>query len=166
MSGSSVPLLGEQGQRRPPLLVCPHRLGIFSCPFQALARFPKSRRVRRRGRGGEFHRQLFGQRSPSAVTTQTGREPHVGQLLPGRRMPAARPPRAPAALPASRAADRKLALPALAPVLGRAPGVPRRPPTSGPTPPAADGAYLLTWPRRCPGVPRGKAVLRGGAPIP
>lgn len=105
VSGSSVPLPGEPGLRRP-LLLCPHRLGISSCPFQALARFPKSRRVRRRGRGGEFHRHLFGQRSPSAVITQTGREPHVGRAAPTRTEnacgPAASRPRCSASVPGRR----------------------------------------------------------------
>lgn len=87
----------------------------------------KQKGMRRRGRGCGFNHKLSRQLSPSSLTPQTSCAPHRGRLPLRQKTPAARPPRAPAALSASRAADPKLALPAFAQVIRKAPATPRRP---------------------------------------
>lgn len=152
------------------LLLCPHRLGISGCPFQALARFPKSRGEPGGGGAGwvspqtlrtalTFHlnhpNRTCASRRAAPPRTESARGPATSRArrsasVPGRRSQAGAASVGPSPRPGARSAE----------------AAPNLPPDS----PAADGAYLLTWPRRCPGVPRGKAVLRGGggggAPIP
>lgn len=79
-----------------------------------------------------FNHKLSRQPSPSTLIPRTSRAPHSGRLPRREKTPGPRSPRAPPALPASRAADSKLALAASAQVISKAPGTPRRPPTSGP----------------------------------
>lgn len=80
-----------------------------------------------------FNHKLSRQPSPSTLIPQASCAPHSGRLPPREKTPGPQSPRAPPALPASRAADSKLALAAFAQVISEAPGTPTRPPTSGPS---------------------------------
>lgn len=141
--------------------------GYLQLPFRdPLSRPKKQKGMRRRGRGCGFNHKLSRQLSPSSLTPQTSRAPHRGRLPLRQKTPAARPPRAPAALSASRAADPKLALPAFAQVIRKAPAAPRRPPTSGPTPPPQTELTCLHGPVGAPESREARLSFRGGAPIP
>lgn len=147
---------------------CPQRLGYLQLPLPGPLSFPKSRREW--GAGGEGagltanspdNARLPPSRPRRAVRlTASGSHRDFQLLRPGHLAP-------PLPCQASRAADCKLALPAFAQAIGKAPGA-----RGGPQPRAR-----LPRPRRrlpaymapsVPGVPRGKAALRGGrgAPIP